>query len=398
MTSFTRQISQDFQAIERPLRVQILLFTLIRLIFNTLFRMVYPFLPVFSRGLGVNISTLSLAITNRSLVGMLGPFLTALANRRGRKFGMLFGIGLFATGAVIIAIWPSFPAFMIMLMLTTLGKYGFDPSMQAYLGDRIPYQRRGLVISFTELGWSLSFFIGIPLVSLLIAQRGWMSPFLLLAILGLGAGVVLVFMVPRDAASEEVRNNLFHNIREVLRYPPALAGLLIGLLGSAGNEVINLIFGVWMEDSFELMIIALGGAAAVIGLAELAGETLSGGLVDRFGKIPAIRVGLIANCFAAILFPFLGRSVPGAVVGLFLFFITFEFWLVSSIPLMTEIMPQARATLMAFNVAGLSLGRAIGALMGPSLYNWGIGASAGGAIVFNLLAILALQQVRQAGK
>ena len=393
MTNFIRQISQDYQAIERPLRVQILVFTLIRLIFNTLFRMVYPFLPVFSRGLGVDIATLSLAITNRSLAGMSVPFLTAFVNRRGRKFGMLFGVGLFAIGAVIVAIKPSFPAFMVMLILTTLGKFGFDPSMQAYLGDRIPYQRRGLVLSITELGWSLSFFIGIPLASILISQRGWMSPFLILAILGFGAGAVLIFLVPRDAASEESQTNLFQNIREVLSYPPALIGLSIGSLGSAGNEVINLVFGVWMEDSFGLMIIALGGAAAVIGLAELGGEIFSGGLVDRFGKVPAIRVGLIANCFAALLFPVIGKSVTGALISLFIFFITFEYWLVSSIPMMTEIMPGARATLMAFNVAGLSMGRAIGAFVAPSLFNLGIGASAAAAILFNLLALLALWKV-----
>ena len=398
MISFTRQISQDYQSIERPLRVQILVFTLIRLIFNTLYRMIYPFLPVFGRGLGVDITTMSLAITNRALVGMLGPFLAAIADRRGQKFGMLFGVSLFAIGAIIVVIWPSFPAFMIMLILTTFGKYGFDPSMQAYLGDRIPYQRRGLVLSITELGWSLSFLIGIPLASILIAQRGWMSPFSILAIFGFGAGVVLIFLVPRDPVSKESQTNLFNNLRQVLSYPTALFGLSIGMLGSAGNEIINLIFGVWMEDSFGLMIIALGGAAAVIGLAELGGEIFSGGLVDRFGKVPAIRVGLIANCFAALLFPFIGNNVAGAVIGLFIFFITFEFWLVSSIPMMTEIMPDARATLMAFNVAGLSLGRAIGAFVAPTLFEWGIGASAGAAIFFNLLALLALWKVSKTVK
>ncbi len=398
MTSFIRQISQDFQAIERPLRVQILLFTLVRLIFNTLFRMVYPFLPVFSRGLGVDIATLSLALTNRSLVGMLGPFLASFANRRGRKIGMLFGVGMFATGAIIMVVRPSFPTFVLMLIFTTLGKYGFDPSMQAFLGDRIPYQRRGLALSITELGWSLSFFIGIPLISILIARKGWMSPFAILALLGIGIWFVLFFVVPRDAVSDEGRNNQFSKVRKVLSFPPALAGLSIGMLGSTANEVINLIFGVWMEDSFGLMIIALGGAAAVIGLAELAGETLVGGFVDRVGKERAIGAGLIANCFAALIFPFIGKSSIGAVIGLFIFFFTFEFWLVSSIPMMTEIMPDARATLMAFNVAGLSLGRAIGALVGPWLYNWGIGASAAAAIFFNLLAILALQRVRQAIK
>ncbi|MBL7162725.1 MAG: MFS transporter [Anaerolineales bacterium] len=396
MSSFSRQITQDFKAIERPLRVQILIFTFIRLVFNTLYRMVYPFLPVFSRGLGVDISTLSLALTNRSLVGMLGPFLAAIADRRGRKVGMLFGVGMFIAGVIIMVIWPSFPAFVIMLILTTLGKYGFDPSMQAYLGDRIPYQRRGLPISITELGWSLSFFLGIPLISFLIARRGWTSPFLILALLGCVAGFVLLWLVPRDTVSNEGQTNLLGNFREVLSYPPALAGLFVGLSGSVANEVINLIFGVWMEDSFGLMIIALGGTAAVIGLAELGGETLVGGLVDRIGKESAVRAGLITNCFAALIFPLVGNSAAGAVMALFLFFITFEFMLVSSIPMMTEMMPGARATLMSFNVAGLSLGRAIGALIGPSLFAWGIGASAGAAIIFNLLAILALRWVREA--
>ncbi len=393
MNSFSRQIAQDFKAIQRPLRVQILVFTFIRLIFNTLFRMVYPFLPVFSRGLGVDIATLSLALTNRYLAGMLGPFLASFADHRGRKIGMLFGVGMFTAGAFIMVLWPSFPSFVVMLILTTLGKSGFEPSMLAYLGDRIPYQRRGLPFSFTELGWSLSFFLGIPLISLLIAQRGWMLPFGLLTLLGCGAGFVLLFLVPRDTPSDEKQTNPLLNIRDVLKFPPAVAGLVIGMSGSTANEVINLVFGVWMEDSFGLMIIALGGAAAVIGLAELGGETLAGGLVDRFGKGRAIKVGLIANCFAALLFPLIGSNAVGAVISLFIFFITFEFWLVSSIPMMTEIMPGARATLMALNVAGLSLGRALGTLVGPILYDWGIGASAGAAIVFNLVAILALRRV-----
>jgi len=395
MTSFTRKISQDFQAIERPLRVQILIFTLIRLIFNILFRMVYPFLPVFSRGLGVNISALSLALTYRSLVGMLGPFLASLADRHGRKIGMLFGVGMFISGVIIVVIWPSFPGFVIMLIFTALGKYGFDPSMQAYLGDRIPYQRRGLVLSITELGWSLSFFIGIPLISFLITYRGWTSPYLILALLGCIAGAGLIFLVPHDTVSEEDQPNILSKFREVLSFPPALAGLTVGIVGSTANEVINLIFGVWMEESFGFIIIALGGTAAVIGLAELGGETLVGGLVDRIGKVRAVGVGLMANCLAAVIFPLVGKSPIGAILGLFLFFITFEFWLVSSVPMMTEIMPEARATLMAFYVAGLSLGRAIGALVAPPLFAWGIWASAGAAIVFNLLAILALRWVRE---
>ena len=74
-----------------------------------------------------------------------------------------------------------------------------------------------------------------------------------------------------------------------LTFTPALLGLTMGLFTSASNEVVNLVFGVWLEDSFGLRIAALGAASAVIGLSELGGETLSVGFtdikyIDRDGK------------------------------------------------------------------------------------------------------------------
>lgn len=396
ITSFTHQISQDFQAIERPLRAQILIFTFIRLIFNTLFRMVYPFLSVFSRGMGVDIAALSLALTNRALAGMLGPFLAAIVNRRGRKAGMLFGVSTFIFGVIIMIIWPSFPAFVIMLILTTLGKYGFDPSMQAYVGDRVPYQRRGLAISMTELGWSLSFFIGIPLISFLIARKGWTSPFLILALLGCVAGVALICLIERDTVPEENQTNLLLNIRDVLTYPPALAGLSLGLSATTANEVINLIFGVWLEDSFGLKILALAGASAVIGISELSGEGLVAFTTDRLGKPLALTIGLVGNALASILLPIIGQTQAGALAGLFLFYITFEYVMVSHIPMMTELVPSARATMLSMNVTGHAVGRALGAILAAFIYQqFGFTFVALTAVIFNgagLLALLRLQK------
>lgn len=378
------------------LRFQTLLFAAIRTIINTMYRMVYPFLPTFSRSLGVSITTLSQALANRALAGGLGPLLATIADRYGRKIGMLLGIALFLGGIAVVIIWPSYPGFVIMLILAALGKACFDPSIQAYLGDRIPYQRRGRALAVTELGWSLSFIIGIPLMSVLISRWGWQSPFLALGLLVILSMAALIWAVPTDSPDTDEKPNAWHNFRSVFSYPPALAGLAVGLLIVAANESINLVFGVWMESAFGLKILALGGTAAVIGLAELGGETVVGLSVDKLGKIRAVRIGLIANCVASAFFPLIGDTFVGGVVVLFLFYLTFEFTLVSSIPMMTEILPDSRATVMAFFMAILSLGRAASALIAPRLYTLGIGANAGAAILFNLLAVLMLQAVRKA--
>jgi predicted MFS family arabinose efflux permease len=79
-----------------------------------------------------------------------------------------------------------------------------------------------------------------------------------------------------------------------------------------------------------------------------------------------------------------------------LFYITFEYVLVSHIPLMTEVMPSARATLLSFNVTGHSLGRMIGALVATFIYQrFGFLPVALTAILFNLFALLALAELTQ---
>jgi predicted MFS family arabinose efflux permease len=374
------------------LRWHLAAFTLIRMIFNTLHRMVYPFLAIFARGLGVDLTTISYALTARSVVGTVGPFAAAVADRRGRRFGMLFGAGLFMLGAAVVVFWPSFPGLTVSLAMATLGKYIFDPGMQAYIGDRVPYKQRGRTIAITEFGWSLAFVIGIPLMGLLIARQGWMAPFPLLALLGLVIVGGLMWMLPKDVLPANPARSR-DNFRLVLTSLPALAGLAIGMLATAANEQVNLVFGVWLEDSFNLQIAALGAASAVIGVSEMGAEGLVAAFVDRLGKLRAIALGLAVNSLAALALPWLGRTEFGALAGLFFFYISFEFTIVSSLPLMTELLPSARATLMAFNVSALAFGRAIGAFLAPRLYSLGFLAVALGAVGFNLLALFAVSRL-----
>lgn len=379
------------------LRFQLIIFMFLRIILNTMHRMVYPFLTVFARGLGVEIATISYVVTARSFIGIFAPVLGSIADHRGRRFGMLAGVVLFTIGMGAVALQPNFITFSIAILLAVLGKYLFDPAMQAYFGDRIPYERRGTALAVTEAAWSLSFIAGVPLMGFLIAGNGWNAPFPLLAGLGLVMFVVIWRMVPRAPhASRQQVNDSAKNFRAVLRNIPALAGISIALWASAANELINLIFGVWLEDSFGLKIAALAGASAVIGISELGGEGLVALTTDRLGKPRALVLGLTANLFAALVLPMIGRTELGALVGLFLFYISFEYVLVSHIPLMTEIMPEARATLLSFNVMGHSLGRMIGALLATFVYQkFGFLPVTLIAILFNGFALLALAELTQ---
>jgi predicted MFS family arabinose efflux permease len=353
---------------ERGFTLRLFLFIGVRTLLNTAVRMVYPYLGVFQRGLGVDLRQFSLALSLRSASGIFGPFLATVADRYGRRSGMLFGVGLFTLGLSLVVIWPSFPAFLAMLVLTILGNFVFIPSMQAYLGDRVPYERRGAVLAITEFSWSLSFILGIPLVGVVIRLFGWQAPFPFLALLGILALVGLYSLMPRESAAGGKSSSLRHNLGTVFTKPRALAGLGMAMACSAANEMINVTFGVWLEDAFQVKIAALAATAFLIGASELGGEGLASVLVDRLGKMTSFRIGLALNTLAVLVLPFLGIKLGGALAGLFLLFLTFEFCIVSLIPLMTEMLPASRATYMAAFIASIAMGRALTDLVALPIY------------------------------
>ncbi len=360
--------------------------------------MIYPFLSYFAKGMGVDLRTISYAVTTRSLMGMISPFLASVADSRGRKAGMLIGTFTFTVAVCLVVFWPTFTAFFISLSLGIIGYLIFVPSLQAYLGDQVPYEKRGRVLGITEFAWSLSAIIGLPLVGLIIARHGWMAPFPLIALLGTLAFILLAWMLPKDPTPQIGNPGFISNLRKVVTYPPAIAALIMASLYTAANETITLVYGVWVEQTFSLSIASLGATALAIGISELGGEGLVTAFTDKIGKRRALAIGIVGNCLATLALPVFGRWLVGALICLFLIYLTFEFTMVSGIPMMTEILPSARATMLAAHMALIALGRSVGDLLAPTLFTQtiipGIAAIALAAILFDLLALIALTRVK----
>ena len=254
-------------------------------------------------------------------------------------------------------------------------------------------------MALVELSWSLAFLVGIPLVGLMIAAWGWQSPYPILAGVALLGGAWLWRSLPADRPPESSGPKLLDRFKSILARRSAVVLLGVSLLMAAGNEVVSIVFGLWFEEAFALSVAALGAASAIIGLAELSGEGLVAGIADRIGKKRSVAIGLLLTTFAALALPILGRTLPGALVGVFFFYLFFEFTIVSSLPLMTEQTPSSRATLMATNIAAFSLGRSLGALAGGPLFSIGLGANGAVSAILNLLALgLLLAFVRERGE
>ncbi len=194
---------------------------------------------------------------------------------------------------------------------------------------------------------ALAFIIGIPVVRILIENFSWMTPFFFLTGIGLFFFILFAVIVPAHTISRTSENSLWKNLRRVFSTWPAVAGLIMAVMMTAANETVNLIFGVWIESQFGLNFAALTAASVVIGISELGGEVSTGIWLDKVGKHRMIWIFIGVNILAALLLPLTSNALGWALAGLGLFYISFEIVLISSLTLMSEVMPVSRATTIA---------------------------------------------------
>jgi DHA1 family inner membrane transport protein len=367
----------------RKLFLQLGAATLARVLLNTARRFAYPFAPALSRGLGVPLTSVSSLLAVNQATGLLSPPFGLLSDRWGHRRLMLVGLAMLIVGLLAGGAWPVYGMVMLALALAGLGKSVFDPALQAYVGERVPYQRRGMAIGAIEFSWAGSSLLGIPLIGLLIDRLGWRAPFFALGGLGLLSAVVLGALIPADRRPRpdaEARIGLRTAWRRLIRERAALGALSFGFLISAANDNLFVVYGAWLEEAFGLSIVALGTATLTIGAAELLGEGFTASVADRLGLERATTIGLALSALSYALLPWVGQTLPLALAGLFVTFLSFEFTIVTAFSLFTEILPDARATMMSANIAAISLGRVIGALAGGPVW------LAGGLTVTGLLS------------
>lgn len=354
----------------RKLILQLSAATLARIFLNTARRFAYPFAPALSRGLGVPLTAITSLLAVNQITGLLSPLFGPLADRWGYRAMMLAGLALLGVGMLAGGLLPIYGVVMLALFMAGLGKSLFDPALQAYVGEKVVYQRRGLAIGAVEFAWAGSSLLGIPLMGLLIDRVGWRAPFFALGILAFASALILKALLP--AGDGRARGNHLNGIRtawqKVARNRAALSALAFALLISAANDNLFVVYGAWLEDAFGLSIATLGTVTITIGAAELLGEGLTASLADRLGLKRATLIGLALSTLSYALLPWAGRSLPLALAGLFVTFLTFEFTIVTSFSLFTEILPDARATMMSGSTAFTSLGRVLGALVGGSVW------------------------------
>ena len=132
----------------RSLLVSMAYLVATRLVLSTAHRLVYPFLPAISRGLGISLEQGGLLLSARSVAGLATPLVVATVGKGERRHRILAtGLALFVLGAAVTAATGFYVGALTGLALLGLAKPLFDIAAQAYIADRTPYRGRARYIA-----------------------------------------------------------------------------------------------------------------------------------------------------------------------------------------------------------------------------------------------------------
>ena len=360
----------------------------IRLIVDTSFRMLYPFVPQISEGLKVSIAVFGWLLMFRSASAFFSPLLGSLADRYGRRKIMSFALLSQFLGMAGITFvqgwWAIFPLFF-----TGLAVNAYLPAQQAYISDLAPYDRRGRALASIDIAFAVSGMVMMPIIGWLISVYGWQTPFWWLSALSL-FGALLTWRYlpgPKKHISVVASANMWTLLRE--RNIQASMGVAILLFISVG--IFMTFWSIWLSADFSFDALGLGLIAQGVGVAELLGAILAGLIVDRLGKYRTSFIGLVIAAIFFATIPLAGQNLFVIRVLLFVTVFWVEYTIVALFPLYGEQAPHARASMFSLIALGNGIGLALGPVITTALWEWrGISAITTFASISLMLAAILL--------
>jgi MFS family permease len=178
------------------------------------------------------------------------PIYGKLADLRGRKPIMLFGVGLFVLGSILCGIAWSMPALIAFRLIQGLGAGAVQPIGMTIVGDIYTVAERAKVQGYIASVWGIASFVGPTLGGVFSDYLSWRWIFFVNVPLGIAAAWVLV-----RRFQENVGRTAKHQIDYAGAVLLAIGGSML-LLGLLEGGVI------WAWDSD--VSIAILAAAAVL--------------------------------------------------------------------------------------------------------------------------------------
>ena len=379
--SFDKEIHRNITAV-----------TIARLVANAAYRFAPLFLATIARGFDVSLSTLGFAIFASELSGFASPFAGRIVDLLTHRNSMVLGLVGSAVGCTIAAVSTSPLIFAVGVTVLALTKQSFDLGLGAWIADHVPYNQRGKIVGLTETAWALGLLVGVSIMGLITAATNWRIGFAF-AVLCLIVSMFVIF----NRVTNEAR--VVHESHSTT--PQRVTGnswlvvfAMFCIMCSAQNLFVT--FGAWLEEEFQFGAARLAVAGFSLGLVELVASVSSSRQTDKWGKERSIALGALLVIPGGIFLCLGSNNLIIGLIGVFIYFLGFEFSVVSLLSLATSLVPNSPGTGLGWVLGAGTLGRAVMAIIATHLFeSFGVQGPALMGALFGLIGALTITGYRR---
>ena len=325
-------------------------------------RMCDAMLPALAQSFGTGPGEAAQTISAFALAyGLLQLVYGPLGDRFGKPWIITFAASGCAITSMIAALAPSLELLSAGRMLMGAFAAGIIPLTMAWIGDRVPYERRQEVLArlltYTVLGMMLGSWAG----GAIAQAASWRIAFVAVGVLFLVSvlGIVRATRGEQQGSAEANTSRYLAQMKELFATPWARVVFVVVFIEGA------LVFGALafvptsLHDRFQLTLVEAGGVAALFGLGGLLYSRVAGRLVRSLGT------PLLAGCGATGLalalatlaaMPSAAFAVPACLLaglGFYMFHNTLQ-------TCATQLSTSARGTGVSMFVCALFLGQSSG--------------------------------------
>jgi predicted MFS family arabinose efflux permease len=318
------------------------------------FMVMSPLGAILMPTMGITPQQFGLVVSSYAFSAGISALLAAgFADNFDRKKLLLFFYIGFIVGTFCCATAPNYEFLLLARIVTGIFGGVMGSVSLAIVTDTFSMERRGRVMGFMQMGFSVSQVVGIPLSLFLANHFGWHVPFLLIVGIGIAIGIVTFqFMRPVNAhLALQNNDNAFQHLFKVLshfRYNRAF--LTTGLL-SVGGFMIMPFSSAFLVNNVKITTEQLPIIFMITGIASLFIMPMVGKLSDTIGKFKMFFIGSVLSIVFVIIYTNLGVT-PFWIVVLINTFL-FTGIMSRAIPATTLITaipsPQDRGAFMGLN-------------------------------------------------
>jgi DHA1 family inner membrane transport protein len=323
-----------------------------------------PVLTLLSDEFGVSTGTAGLVAAAYGGPGVIisllvGPY----SDRFGRRRFMIAGAMIMGVFTILSALAPTFETLIAARAIAGIGGALIFPNANALIGDLFPYRERGSAVATTIAFNTMASVIGVPVAGVVAEATSWRVSVGLVGVIAILAGVALIaFLRPTTGNINEQR--IWSMYRLTLRNPSAVAAIVSSFFGSLLWFTWVTYLVVFFQHTYGLSEGTASTYSLTLGVGVLVGSQIGGRLGDRIGHRLVVAGTIVIAGF--ILFALTNAPPPlliAAAMNMALCAVIGARFATNS-SLLTEQVPEARGTMLAFSSAVTSFGIVVGASLG----------------------------------